>query len=367
MHNYQKTLKEEMKSICFLIGDISYRGGAERITLSVASKLAIKNKVTILSIAEFKVEDLIFDIHPAVQLETLNVKNWGQKSSLRKNYVKIIFSLRKFIIANSIDNLVNVQATNMLWTLPALLGVKVRTLCWEHSNFTSHKFLLHNVSISLAKKFADKIIVLTERDRVLWNTGKAITIANFPAFNMPDVKIENKQKIFIAVGRFSYEKAFDRLIDIWEIVEKSIDLKDYHLAIFGEGDQESLLKDKIVEKGLKKIAINPFTKDIDLVYNKASSIFMTSLFEGYPMVLIEALQFAVPAIAFDVLTGPAEIIEPYKTGFLIADNDLNGFAEKIIQIIEDEQLLYNLKSNCLEHRKKFKSDAILDKWNQLLN
>ena len=62
MHNYQKTLKEEMKSICFLIGDISYRGGAERITLSVASKLAIKNKVTILSIAEFKVEDLIFDI-----------------------------------------------------------------------------------------------------------------------------------------------------------------------------------------------------------------------------------------------------------------------------------------------------------------
>lgn len=356
-----------MKSVCFLIGNISYRGGAERITLSVASKLAIKNKVTILSIAEFKNEDLIFDIHPDVQLKTLDIKNWAQKSSIRKNYIKIISSLRQFILSNSIDNLINVQATNMLWTLPALLGIKVRTVCWEHSNFTSHKFFLHNISIFLAKKFADKIIVLTERDRVLWNTEKAITIANFPAFNMPDVNIDNKQKLFIAVGRFSYEKAFDRLIDIWEIVEKSIDLKDYHLALFGEGEQESMLQNRIIEKSLKKITINPFTRDINLVYDKASAIFMTSLFEGYPMVLIEALQFAVPAIAFDILTGPAEIIEQNKTGYLVKDNDLNGFAEKIIQIVEDEQLLYSLKGNCLEHRKKFKSDSILYKWDELLN
>lgn len=355
-----------MKKICYLLENISLKGGAERITVSVANSLAEKNEIFILSIAEFKREELVFDVNLNVELFSLNFKDWGEKNSIRDNYFSLVRLLRKFIYLNKIDVLINVQAIHMLWTLPATFGLKTNVFCWEHSNYNSHKFFTYNICITLAKFYADLIIVLTERDRKLWNTDKAVLMLNFPAFNMPYVSVSEKQKFFVAVGRFSHEKAFNRLIDIWEIVEKSIDLNGYHLELIGEGEQEEFLRKMITEKGLKSIKIIPFTKQIDLKYQKASAIFMTSLFEGYPMVLIEALQFGVPAIAFDVLTGPAEIIVPNKTGFLIEDGNKVQFAEKIMQIVNDSKLLSDLQSNNLEHRKSFDSNSIINKWNLLL-
>jgi glycosyltransferase involved in cell wall biosynthesis len=355
-----------MKKVCFLIGDISFGGGAERITISIANSLVEEKKVSILSISEYNSDDLVYEVNPKVILESIGIRGWSKGGAIRRDYFVIVSSLRKFINENKIDVLISVQATNMLWVVPALLGTKTRSVCWEHINYSSHKSFVHNTCIFLAKVFAKKIVVLTKRDRDLWNTDKAISISNFPAFNMPDVCIEEKQKVFIAVGRFSLQKAFERLLDVWDIVENSGKSEGYYLEIIGEGEQEVLLRNKIVEKGLQRIEIKPFTKQIDLVYRKASAILMTSLFEGYPMVLIEAIQFGVPAIAFDVLTGPAEIILPYETGFLIEDGNIGEFANSIIEMINDEKLLKLMQNNNLEYRKQFDSASIIAKWHVLL-
>ena len=356
-----------MKKICFLVGDIAFRGGAERITISVANQLAKENDVSILSIANFDVNDVFCEIHNNVKVDSLNRINWGKKGSIRKNYLSIIILLRKYVAINKIDVLVNVQSNNFLWSVPALIGSRTINVCWEHVNYISHKSLIYDFSIFLAKKFAKRIIVLTERDRYLWNSKKVISISNFPEFNIPQVRIEEKQKIIIAVGRFSPQKSFDRLIQIWEIVEKSGKLSDYRLELYGEGDQELYLRNLIFEKGLLQIDIKPFTNRIDLVYSRASLLLMTSIFEGYPMVIIEALQFGVPAIAFDVYTGPAEIIIHNTTGFLIEDGNISEFANVIIKTVTDKKKLLFLQNNNLDYRKQFNSEIIISKWNHLLN
>lgn len=354
-----------MKKICFLVGDITFGGGAERIAISVANLLAEKNDVSILTIAEFDSKRLVYEVSPKVNIRSLNIENWGQKGSIRKKYFKVVKSLRNSVIQNADDILISVQALNMLWVLPALLGTKVLNVCWEHINYSSHKSFIYDSCIYFAKKKSKKIVVLTERDRALWNTDKAISIANFPVFNAPEVSIEEKQKLFIAIGRFSPQKAFDRLLDIWELVEKSGKLGDYRLELIGEGEQEVFLRNRIKEKGLQTVEMRPFTNQIEILYRKASVILMTSLFEGYPMVLIEALQFGIPAVAFDVLTGPAEIILQNKTGFLIEDGNIQAFANTIIKIINEKNLLEELQVNNLEYRKTFDSESIIKKWNDL--
>lgn len=357
-----------MKKICFLVGDISFGGGAERITISVANLLVDRGReVCILSIADFKKEDLVYDISSKVILKSLFIKDWSNKGGIRKNYFGVVKSLRKSFIENNTDIVVSVQAINMLWVIPALIGLKAINICWEHINYNSHKSIIYDTTIFLAKKFAKKIVVLTERDRKAWGTKKAISISNFSAFNMPDVNLQEKQKVFIAIGRFAPQKAFDRLISAWEIVEKSGNVGDYHLHLIGEGEQEFFLRNMIKEKGLERIDIRPFTKQIDLVYGKASAILMTSLFEGYPMVLIEALQFGVPAVAFDVLTGPAEIILDNETGFLIEDGNIEEFSNCIIRLINERNLVNKLQVNALEHRKKFGSNDIIKNWDSVLN
>lgn len=355
-----------MYKVCFLVGNVTFGGGAERITISVANLLGIKHDVSILSIADFRNDDLVYEVSSKTKLESLGVKNWGDKGSIRKNYFRIVRLLREFVVKNQIDILISVQANNMLWSVPALIGTKTRNICWEHINYASHKSFIYDTCIFLAKKSAKKIVVLTERDKKLWNTNKAVSISNFPAFNIPHIDIESKQNLFIAIGRFAEQKAFGRLIDVWELIEKSDRRGDYRLELIGEGEEEVCLRNKIKEKGLEFVEIKPFTKSIDLVYEKASLILMTSLYEGYPMVLIEALQFGVPAVAFDVLTGPAEIILPNETGFLIEDGNTKQFADTILRIINEKDLLRSLQVNSLEYRKKFDSESIMDKWNDIL-
>src|SRR5574343_1924261 len=189
-----------MKKICFLISDITFRGGAERITISLANRLAEEKDVTILSIAHFESKNLLYEVSPNVKLESLGIKNWGLKGSIRKNYFIIVSLLRRFVCENKINVLINVQANNMLWSVPALIRCKTANVCWEHLNFNSHKSFIYDISILLAKKFAKRIIVLTERDKQLWNSDKVISISNFPDFVIPEVKIDEKQNVFIAVG-----------------------------------------------------------------------------------------------------------------------------------------------------------------------
>ncbi|HEB7535409.1 TPA: glycosyltransferase, partial [Campylobacter coli] len=178
------------------------------------------------------------------------------------------------------------------------------------------------------------------------------------------------QKVVLSVGRMDKgdQKGFFRLIDIWEIVQKSKKYKEWKLHIVGDGILKKEIQDKIKIKKLEKsIILKPFIKEIEKEYLKASIYALTSHFEGFPMILLESSNYRIPSVAFDINTGPSDIIENNKSGFLISNNNLSDFAEKIQNLMDDENLRKKMGQYAKEKVKNnFSEYIIVQNWKKIL-
>lgn len=237
---------------------------------------------------------------------------------------------------------------------------------YEHvaiESFKLHIKLLKLLSFRLAKK----IIVLTNNDcRLLkekYNQKNIVCIPNINPYchNLKDIKhIAQKSNIALAVGRYTKQKNFSELIDIWS----KANIPNWKLYIVGDGPQRSELEALI--KNNQTIKLLPSISDIDKLYNKAKIYLMTSLYEGLPMVLIESQSFGLPAVSYDCPTGPNEIIKENFSGFLIPQGETTLFTSKLIELIENENLLESFSNNAIEQSKQFSAEIILPKWLSLL-
>ena len=145
------------------------------------------------------------------------------------------------------------------------------------------------------------------------------------------------------------------------------DLESWELIIVGDGAMKEQIQAKILEKNLQDtIILKPFTKDIEKEYLNASIYAMTSHFEGFGMVLAEASSYALPCLAFDIAAGPSDIIESNVSGYLINDNDLQGYADKLIELMSDKE---KRESMGLKAKQKvgttFSKEAIIELWQEI--
>ena len=152
-----------------------------------------------------------------------------------------------------------------------------------------------------------------------------------------------------------------------EIID-SQNLADWKLAIVGDGILKSEIQAKIHALNLQdSIILKPFTKDIEREYLGASIYAMSSHFEGFGMVLAEACSYALPCIAFDIATGPSDIITHNKSGYLIADNDLESYAKHLIALMSDENLRSNFGAESKRRvGERFSQSVVIQKWQELL-
>ncbi|WP_394986565.1 glycosyltransferase, partial [uncultured Helicobacter sp.] len=190
---------------------------------------------------------------------------------------------------------------------------------------------------------------------------------------LPTQTTDYTQKIVLSVGRMDSgdQKGFFRLIDIWEMVVKQTQADSqngWQLHIVGDGVMREKIQAKIESKGLQdSVILKPFTKDIEQEYLQASIYAMSSYYEGLPMVLIESTSYGLPAIAFDIATGPSDIILDSHTGYLIADNDLQAYADKLQTLMRDEALRENLGRQAKERVAEcFSKEAIARVWEEIL-
>ena len=210
---------------------------------------------------------------------------------------------------------------------------------------------------------ADAIVTLTEDDKLLWKRAKrTVVIPNFSSMHISQYS-ECLSKRVIAVGRLSWEKGFGRLIQIWSIV--SAKHPDWHLDIFGEGDMYDTLRMLIKMYKAKNISFHNYTSDISLEYASSSICAVTSYFEGFSLVLLEAMMHGVPCVAFDCPYGPRNIINDSYCGFLVDNGDIRIFADRLCQLIEDEELRKQFSKNSLEKSKLYDIDVIMNKWKEL--
>ena len=167
---------------------------------------------------------------------------------------------------------------------------------------------------------ADVVVSLTKGDAYQWRKARRVEV--IPNFTMMPVAEDDmpREKRVIAVGRLEWQKGFDRLIDLWAVVGKHY--PDWRLDIFGSGTLQNALQQQIMSLGLEnQVSINSFTEHIREEYLRSSLFVLTSRFEGFSLVLLEAAQSGLPSVAFDCPFGPSDLIEDGQTGFLVPDGD----------------------------------------------
>lgn len=213
------------------------------------------------------------------------------------------------------------------------------------------------------EKNADAIIALTEEDKLLYKRAKyKMVIPNFSTMQIPRLS-DCTQKRVIAVGHLEWIKGFGRLIEIWSLV--SIKHPDWHLDIFGEGDMYETLKMLIRIYKAKNVSIFNCTSNISQEYAISSICAITSYYEGFSLVTLEAMKHGVPCVAFDCPYGPRSIINDAQCGFLVENGAKRLFAQRLCRLIEDENLRKQFSKSSIEKARTFNVDNIMNRWKNL--
>lgn len=217
----------------------------------------------------------------------------------------------------------------------------------------------------LASKY-DKVVLLTKQDLELWgNKGNMTYIHNPLSFRSDKVSCLENKKI-IAVGRLIAQKGFDLLIESFDFVSQKY--PEWTLDIYGDGPDYELLNALILKYNLSdNIKLHTPVLNIKEKLLESSIFVFPSRYEGFGLVLTEAMECGLPCIAFDCECGPREIIEDNVSGFLVPKFDLNEFSLKICFLIENFEQRKILGSNSKRLAENFNIDLIMKKWNILFN
>lgn len=174
----------------------------------------------------------------------------------------------------------------------------------------------------------------------------------------------HKNKELLYVGRLYNSKRIDRLLKVWSILWK--EFPDWNLTIVGDGTEKENLLNLSRKLRLGNINFTGFQDPLPY-YQKASIMCMTSNFEGFPMTLVEAMQFGCVPIAFDSFEAIHDTIIPEKTGEIVTSFDLNEYREKLANLMRSKDYRDQLSINAFEHVKQFDISSIVTQWEQILN
>lgn len=212
----------------------------------------------------------------------------------------------------------------------------------------------------------DELVVLTQSAASDWSKVRQSSVIPNPLpFNPTQISRCNNKKI-ISVGRLDEQKGYDRLIDAWAMISSKY--PDWTISVFGEGNQEAMLRQKIEQKNIaQSFKLENPVKNIADKYLDSSVYVMSSRFEGFPMVLLEAMACGLPVVSFDCPDGPAEIIVDGSNGFLVENGDIRLLADKIAFLIGNEEARIKMGAKAKETAQLYTQDAIMNKWIDLFN
>ena len=224
------------------------------------------------------------------------------------------------------------------------------------------KFWSSNLLHHLQK--LDKLVVLTDRDRDSWvELNNVVTIPD-PLSILPTKISPLTEKRVVAIARYSHEKGIDLLLKAWSIVEKQI--SDWRLDVFGDGDRapyEQLIDELKINR--KSCLLHGRTDDVEKEYCNSSIFVLSSRFEGFGMVLTEAMACGLPVVSFDCPWGPRSIITDGGDGLLVENGNVEALASSLSKLMSDEILRQSMSKAGLKNVRRFSIDYVADQWRRL--
>ena len=235
----------------------------------------------------------------------------------------------------------------------------------EQMHLGAHKPEVNAAMPGLYKNL-DAFAVLTEGaredyDKHLKGNVKLVRIPNSARELGAPADLDAKR--VLAAGRLTRQKGFDWLIPAWAEVEAKH--PDWKLRICGEGNWRERLEAQIAELGLKNIEMPGSCPDMADQMSTASIYALSSRFEGFPLILCEAMSKGMAPVVFDCPTGPAEMIRDGENGLIVPLGDVERFAAALLRMIEDDELRHRCGPAAGETGRNFKMDAIGPMWEEL--
>ena len=388
-----------MKRICFLVDSIFSIGGVQRVTTVIAKELAKTYDVTIVSFDSPNTLDTsLYNLNDAnINYRFFAYPSVGsfynkickaysglyQKYSFQSKWASDLYAyssfptplrkaLTKKLLNGQYDVIIGVHAplAGRLATMKKSLP-NVKCIGWIHNSFEA-LFSDSFIYIGAARKRhyvfqfrkLDDTVVLCEHDAETYNqydpTFKPTVIYN-PLTLKPGAPATGTTKSFLAVGRFSHQhKGFDLLIEAFHLFAQNN--QEWKLDIVGEGVEEELYRKLIKKYNLEnQVTIHPFTNNIQAYYSKAQVYVLSSRWEGFGLVLVEAMAHGLPVISSDLPTSK-EIMGDF--GLYFKNGDIEDLAKKL----EDATYIdWSRKSQeALEIAKRFDINNIINRWKDLI-
>ena len=170
----------------------------------------------------------------------------------------------------------------------------------------------------------------------------------------------------IAVGRYSYQKGFDRLISAWSKVCHEVD--DWKLYLVGDGELRESLQQQINELNLSEsVVLGKAETDMLSVYQNASILAMSSHYEGLPMVLLEAQAVGLPIVSCACKCGPRDVVEDGVDGFLVEEGDVDALANRLLMLMKDEKLRKRMGAMAFSRSERYTEERIMKQWMDLFD
>ncbi|MDA3046221.1 glycosyltransferase [Campylobacter sp. VBCF_06 NA8] len=333
---------------CLVIATNSY-GGAVRVARFVYDILIdMKFNVTVMNV--YSEGDGFFN---DIEHENLNF--------VAGQFVKPLFKFKKYFSKNKFDLILGFAG--YMNFIIALLNPKAKLIISEHTNHTAYVHFLYKPLIFLAYKRADFITFLSKFDYDFYKIKKSQIMPNPFFMDISDEKFE-KENIILFPSRIDKNKRLDFLINAFCLVDEKV-RNSYKIVVCGDGSERDRCIKLAKENGVN-LEIIRFTKEIDKFYKRAKIVALTSLSEGFPMILIEGIYFDCARISTDCISGPRELIEDGIDGFLCNLNDESEFAKKLEILMSDEKLRLEFCQKARKRKSEFDPKTVYEKWENLI-
>jgi glycosyltransferase involved in cell wall biosynthesis len=241
------------------------------------------------------------------------------------------------------------------------------TVGLEQMHFRHHVKPLRDAMKRRYKKL-DGFVVLTEHDLANYSFldgDVAMTRIENTARELPGPKADLSSKRVLAAGRLRAQKGFDLLIPAWAKVAKAH--PDWKLRICGEGRQRPVLEQLVSEHGLQDVVEMPGGRDMAEEMAAASVFAMSSRFEGFPLILLEAMSKGMAVVSFDCPTGPADIIDDHRNGLIVPPKDIDALADALSEMMGDEELRRRCAGPAMATARDYTMEAIGPRWVEYLS
>ncbi|HAT4484164.1 TPA: glycosyltransferase family 4 protein [Proteus mirabilis] len=362
--------------IIYCIPSLHNSGGMERVLTLKVNYLVKKINYDITILTYTSNENIFFNLDKKVKV--VNISN---------SYMKLYFDIFNFIKDNKPNYFISLGGKDR-FILPFIKDKNIKTILEWHFSYTTpiriieskkgnifskKKALMKMFFNTIIPKYCDAFVVLTEKDKKLWEKSDINNISVIPNPCTFEDQNERKKHLFkdneilnfINIGRLDYQKG---LFDLVEIFYRLKDISSkWKLNIYGDGPLKKLLLEKINSLGLSKnISIHKPTRNIYDIYRASDCFVMSSYYEGLPMVLIESLYFSLPIISFDCDCGPSDIVHNNINGYLIKRRSIEDYSNSIRYLIDNRNKLKEFSNNSKELSNKYFIDNIMSLWINLL-